>query len=64
MITNAFNDYIGSLDVGARLYLSNLGQYLFSTGCIENYEYDVSMDNVDASGSQFFRPGDVTVQVI
>ena len=63
-ITNAFNDYIGSLDVGARLYLSNLGQYLFAAGCIENYEFDVSMDNVTASGSQFFRPGDVTIQVI
>ena len=63
-ITNAFTDFIGSLNVGARLYLSNLGQYLFETGCIENYEFDMSMDNVDAGGAQFFRPGDVTIQVI
>lgn len=63
-VTHAFTDYIGSLDVGARLYLSNLGQYLFNTGCIENYEFDESMDNVDAGGAQFFRPGDVSIQVI
>lgn len=64
LITNAFTAYVGSLDVGARLYLSNLGKYLFDTGCIENYEFDSSMQNESASGSEFFRPGDISITVI
>ena len=64
LITNAFTDYIGSLPVGARLYLSNLGKYLFETGCIENYSFDNSMQNESAGGSQFFRPGDISITVV
>lgn len=64
LISNAFIDYVGSLDVGKTFNLSNLGQYLFKTGCIESYTYDGSMQNVYPSGSQFFRPGDITVEVV
>lgn len=64
LITNAFTDYIASLPVGGTLYLSNLGKYLFDTGCIENYEFDGSMISETISGSQFFRPGDITIEVV
>ena len=64
LLTNAFTDFIGTLDVGETLYISRLGKYLYDTGCIEFYEFDSSMHAETASGSQFFRPGDVTIEVL
>lgn len=64
LITNAFIDYIGSLNVGSAFYLSNLGQYFFNTGCIVNYSFDSSMQDMFPSGSQFYRPGDISVRVV
>lgn len=63
MLTDAFTDYITSVPVGGKIYLSILGKYLFDTGCIENYEFDYSMQNSTLSGSQFFRAGDITIEV-
>ena len=62
-ITAAFEDYLSSIDVGGRFYLSALGRRMLDTGCIENYEYDLSMQNRTASGNQYFVPGDVTIEV-
>lgn len=63
LCTSAFEEYLSSLPVGGRVYLSALGKYLLETGCIENYEFDMSMNNVTAPGSQYFVSGDVTIEV-
>ena len=63
LITNAFTDYLGTIELGATFYLSELGKYMYSTGCILNYEYDSSMRTMTSSGSQFFRPGNIAVRV-
>ena len=62
LITNAFTDYIGTIELGGTFYLSELGRYMYSTGCILNYEFDGSMQTMTSSGSQFFRPGDILVR--
>lgn len=64
LCTQAFEDYISTIPIGGKLYLSNLGRHLLETGCIENYEFDVSMTNAEVPGSQYFVSGDVTVEVI
>lgn len=63
-ITDAFVEFIGLLDIGENLYLTNLSQALFETGCLETFHFDSSMQNITGSGSTFFRPGDVTVEVV
>ena len=62
--TDAFESYITSLPVGGKVYLSQLGKYLMDTGCIEAYEFDVSMTNQQAAGSNFFVTGDVYIEVV
>ena len=62
--TDAFEHYISGLPVGGKVYLSQLGKYLMDTGCIENYEFDVSMRNQTASGSSCFVTGAVSIEVI
>lgn len=61
--TNAFVSYINSLPIGAKLYLSALGKCLLETGCIENYEFDITMQNQTISASQCFQKGTVTIEV-
>ncbi len=63
MCTDAFEDYLESIPVGGRLYLAQLGKYLLDTGCIENYEFDVTMQNLSLSGSNFFVAGDIDIEV-
>lgn len=62
-ITAAFDEYLSTIPVGGKLYLSALGKYLLETDCIENYEFDRSMGNITAPGSQYFVSGDVTIGV-
>lgn len=64
MVTNAFTDYIGTIPVGGSMLLSALGNYIYSTGCVRYYTFGQGMQNEGASGSQFFRPGDVSITVI
>ncbi|MEE0913800.1 MAG: baseplate J/gp47 family protein [Ruminococcus sp.] len=61
--TQAFQSYIKSLPIGAKLYLSAIGKVLLETGCIENYEFDVYMDNLDVSASQCITAGNVEITV-
>ena len=63
MINAAFEAYLDSIPIGGRLYLSTLGKYLLDTGCIETYEFDMSMANTTAAGSKYFAPGDVNIEV-
>lgn len=62
-IETAFSDYLVSLPMGGRFYLSGLGRYMLDTGCIENYEYDMSMHDATASLTSCFIPGDVNIGV-
>ncbi|MBQ6387903.1 MAG: baseplate J/gp47 family protein [Ruminococcus sp.] len=62
-VENAFADYVYSIPMGGRFYLSALGKYMFDTGCIENYEYDLSMQDIGASAATCFMPGDTTIGV-
>lgn len=61
--TKAFTGYINSLPIGAKLYLSALGKCLLETDCIENYEFDITMQNQTISASQCFKKGTVTIEV-
>lgn len=63
LLTDAFNDYIGTVPMGGKLYLSGLGKYLLDTGCIENYEFDYSMQDATLSSGQCFMAGDVEIEV-
>lgn len=63
LCTEAFKDYLDSLPIGGKLYLSGLGKRLIETGCIENYEFDVIMKNQTLAGSQCFKPGTITIEV-
>ena len=62
-VENAFADYIYSIPMGERFYLSALGKYMLDTGCIENYEYDVAMRDIGSTAATCFMPGDVTIGV-
>ena len=64
MITAAFEQYIYSLPIGGRFCLSTLGKYLLETGCIDNYQYEMTMRDMVAGGSTCFIPGDVTMGLI
>lgn len=63
MCAQAFRNYIHSLPVGGRVYLSELGKCLFDTGCIDNYQYNTSMADTTCSASQCFAPGTVSIEV-
>lgn len=60
---DAFEDYLSTIPIGGRLYLSVLGKYLLETGCIKNYEFDPSMSDMSVPNSKFFVAGDVNVEV-
>lgn len=62
-LTNAFKEYISTIPIGGKLYLSSIGKYLLDTDCIENYEFDVFMQNMEVSGSQCFRVGNIDITV-
>lgn len=64
IITAAFTAFIGSLPAGGRLYLSNLGKCLMETGCIDNYEFDDSMQSRTISGAQYFENGEIEIEVV
>lgn len=59
----AFTNYINSIDIGGRVYLSGIGKYLLDTGCIHNYEFNSTMDNMTLSKSQCFTVGTTTMEV-
>ena len=63
MCADAFEDYLSTIPIGGRLYLSVLGKYLLETGCIKNYEFDPSMSDMSVPNSKFFVAGDVNVEV-
>lgn len=60
---DAFNDFIRSLGIGQKLYLSALGKALLDTGCIVNYEFNVEMSDTAISASQCFMTGTASVLV-
>ena len=62
-VENAFADYVYAIPVGGKFYLSRLGKYLLDTDCIETYEFDLSMTDLNVSGSTCLRVGDVTIGV-
>ncbi|MEE1264095.1 baseplate J/gp47 family protein [Ruminococcus sp.] len=62
-VGSAFADYVYSIPMGSRFYLSALGKYLLDTGCIENYEYDLSMQDLGSTPAMCFVPGDMTIGV-
>ena len=64
LITQAFEEYLSTIPMGGKLYLSSLGKYLLETGCIENYEFDMSMTNAIVPGSQYFVSGETVIEVI
>ena len=61
--TDAFKSYIKALPIGAKVYLSAIGKVLLDTGCIENYEFDVYMDNLEVSDSQCVKAGNIEITV-
>lgn len=61
---HAFTDYINSLPIGGKLYLSGIGKYIMDTDCVENYEFNTSMSNDEISGSQCFGVGSMDIEVI
>lgn len=63
LCTAAFEAYLDSIPMGGKVYLSKLGKHLLDTGCIETYAFDPSMSDQRAPASQYFVPGDVTVEV-
>lgn len=64
LCAQAFNNYIKSLDIGETFYLSSLGKYLLDTNCIQNYVYDVTMDNKYISGSECMKAGITNITVV
>lgn len=63
LCSKAFADYIDSLRIGSRLYLSSVGKALLDTGCIENYEFNTDMSSVISSCSQCFTVGNINIEV-
>ncbi len=64
LITQAFEEYLSTIPMGGKLYLSSLGKYFLETDCIENYEFDMSMTNAIVPGSQYFVSGETVIEVI
>ena len=62
-LTTAFKEYIYTLPIGGKLYLSSIGRYFLDTDCIENYEFNMLMQNKEVSGSQCFRAGKINITV-
>ncbi len=62
--TQAFQSYIKSLPIGTKLYLSAIGKVLLETGCIENYEFEVYMDNLEVPASQCIKAGNIEITVV
>lgn len=60
----AFEKYINSIAIGGKLYLSALGKALIETDCVENYEYDTSMQNKELSVTQRFKAGNTEITVV
>ncbi len=60
----AFEDYINSIEIGGKLYLSALGRSLMNTDCIENYEFDVFMADKTVAVTQCLRAGNVSIGVV
>ena len=63
LCTAAFEDYVASIPMGGKLYLSKLGKYLLDTGCLVTYEFDPTMSDMVIPASKYFVAGDVTVEV-
>ena len=63
MCTSAFEDYLNAIPIGGKLYLSTLGKYFLDTGCVETYEFDMSMTDTTAPGSKYFIAGDIDIEV-
>lgn len=61
--TKAFSDCLDAIPIGGKFFLSNLGSFLFNTGCIENYEFNTSMTDDEATGSQCFATGLINIEV-
>lgn len=59
-----FEKFINSLPIGSKLYLSALGKALMETECVENYEFDTSMQNMEIAASQRFAVGTVEITVV
>lgn len=59
----AFTNYINSLPVGSKLYLSAIGKHLLETDCIENYEFGNYMQNESVSGAECFKVGEISITV-
>lgn len=59
----AFEDYIYSLPIGGKLYLSALGTHLLNTGCIDNYQFNTGMSDSSCAKSQCFSPGEILIEV-
>ena len=55
---------INSIAIGGKLYLSALGKALIETDCVENYEYDTSMQNKELSVTQRFKAGTTEITVV
>lgn len=64
LCTEAFTDYIHSIDLGGKLYLSGLGKYLLDSVCIENYEFNTTMESKEIAKSQCFSVGTVNIEVL
>lgn len=59
----AFEDYVYSLPVGGRFYLSSLGARLLATGCISTYTFGGEAADAVCASTQCFLPGEVTIEV-
>ena len=62
-IRDAFSDYLESLQMGSGFRLSVLGKFLLDTGCIESYQFDSTMQDINGSGSRCFVPGAMSIGV-
>ncbi len=62
--TDAFTHFIENMNIGEKLFLSRLGKVLLDTGCIENYEFNTTMEEVSLSNSQCFSVGSIDIEVI
>lgn len=59
----AFREYVNSLDIGAKLFLSGIGKALLDTECIGNYEFSEDMEDITIGKSQCLTPGSVRIVV-
>ena len=64
ILTASFEEYLRSIPMGGKLYLSSLGKYLLETDCILTYEFSPMMEPQSIPGSQFFVAGQTEIEVI